>query len=266
MKISGKLLERPYFPPLLDEIVGLHKHGNGIALVHGGGVQINKRTSEKLNTEPQFDKITGLRCTDLETMKIVVEVIEEINRNIVLEFCNLGLKNNVLGFGLESDLFHGKIINKCIGRYGRINVDKSNQVGVIEALKNGKIPIIAPIGKDNLGPLNLNADDAAVCLTELVSRYGFNVSKIVLLSDTDGLYVEGRRIEKICGICNLYLNELSENGIVTQGMKEKIYACMLAIEMDLSTPIIIANGTKENAIQNALDKNPYGTTITPPTK
>ncbi len=54
---------------------------------------------------------------------------------------------------------------------------------VEEALAAGRIPIVTPIA---VGPLNVNADEAATALAA-----GLGADRIVFVSDVPGVYVEG---------------------------------------------------------------------------
>ncbi len=235
----------------LAELKRNRKHGAGnIVLVHGGGVQIDERVRSELKREPEFDEKTGLRITDWETMRIVADVINGINRDLVGKISALGV--DAEGFDLRSNVFLGKAEGGKIGRYGRITMTYA--AGVMEAVLEGKLAVVAPIGKDNEGALNLNADDAAVAMAAALG-----LKEILLITNVDGIYVEGKRLTKICGFCSPHLDALMANGYVGKGMKEKVYACSLAVAQGIS--VKIADGKVENAIAHALDGNAHGTTV-----
>ena len=249
VKASGKTLN----PRIMGEIASIRLRGRNVVLVHGGGVQIDERVRSHLKCEPQFDSETGLRLTDEKTMRIVAEVLNRINLETVSTLSGMGI--SARGFSLDNGPFFGNAIGGRIGRYGRITHIESS--GVMESVLEGKLAVIAPLGKDAHGALNLNADDAAVAIAA-----SLGVKEIVMLTSVDGIYVGGRKVEKICGFCSSSLAFLMENPAVGKGMKEKIYACALAAEQGIS--VRIASGMVENAIEFALNGNAHGTTVSPP--
>ena len=79
---------------------------------------------------------------------------------------------------------------------------------VLEALRAGKIPVVAPLA---VGPLNVNADDAAAALA-----LGLGARKLVFLTDVTGLLVDGEVVDSIrAGDANRMLDAGAfEGGIV----------------------------------------------------
>lgn len=237
---------------------------SGVIIVHGGGIQIDERM-RFVGREPKFDEKTGFRITNWETMRIVIDVINKINNDLVSKLTENNLP--AVGFDLTSNVFHGCIIDDKHGRYGYITA--MNASIVIEAVLNKKIAVMAPIGKstkfdnNNIGwnefglngnELNLNGDDAAVAMA---AKLG--IDKILLLSNT-GLIINDKLISQIPGSS---LKKLLENDRIKEqigkGMIEKIHACTLAASLGIST--IIANGMQSDSINNALEGK-YETCIT----
>src|SRR5437763_7367219 len=64
----------------LRSVAVLNRLGIPIVLVHGGGKPIDRAMAEAGLTPK---KVAGRRYTDEATLKIVLRVLEEINRNIV---------------------------------------------------------------------------------------------------------------------------------------------------------------------------------------
>ena len=60
---------------------------------------------------------------------------------------------------------------------------------VLDALRTGKIPVVAPLA---VGPLNVNADDAAAALA-----LGLGARKLVFLTDVPGLLVDDELVDSI---------------------------------------------------------------------
>ena len=72
---------------VLEDIVFLNFMGLRPMLVHGGGPHISERM-KKEGKKVRF--IDGIRITDKQTLKIVIEELEIINKKIVAEFKELG--------------------------------------------------------------------------------------------------------------------------------------------------------------------------------
>lgn len=241
IKVSGKMIR----DHIIDEIGKIKEKGINVILVHGGGVQIDKKVREILKKEPEFDENTGLRLTDEKTLEIVVSVLEEINRDIVRKMVEKGIPAE--GFNIEKKVFEGKALGNKIGRYGRIV--KVNTEEIKRALEKKVLPVVSPIGYDEYGALNLNADDAAVMLA-----HALNLNEIIILSNIDAIKIGNKEINKICRFCSQHLDALMS--IVGKGMKEKIYACYLASKLGIDVKIV--NGDRENTILNALSENGFG--------
>jgi acetylglutamate kinase len=60
---------------------------------------------------------------------------------------------------------------------------------LVEALDQGWIPVVSPLG---VGPLNLNADEAAAALA-----LGLRADRLLLVTETPGLVVEGAFVDRI---------------------------------------------------------------------
>ena len=60
---------------------------------------------------------------------------------------------------------------------------------VLSALRHGRIPVVAPLAK---GPLNVNADEAAVALAA-----GLEAERILFVTDVPGVLVDGDVVSSI---------------------------------------------------------------------
>ena len=150
--------------------IGLLKEiGVSPIIIHGGGPQIGERVKSK-NISTQF--VEGLRVTDKETIKVVEEVLsKDINSEIVESISVSGGKaigvsgndNLVTATKLnveikDSDSNIEKIVDiGFVGQPKKLNKDMLNSF-----IKNGQIPVISPLGKDeNNFTYNINADTVA---------------------------------------------------------------------------------------------------------
>ena len=93
IKCGGRvLLDSVLFNNFIEDIVTLKKLGLTPLLVHGGGLGIKKKL-DKLNIKSKF--IMGLRVTDEKMIKIVEDVMEEFNKEIVSALEKNPVKQNL---------------------------------------------------------------------------------------------------------------------------------------------------------------------------
>ena len=236
-------------------------------VVHGGGPEIS-RSMHKLGKKPKF--IGGLRITDKETMEIVKMVlVGKINTDIVSNVCLHGGK----GIGISGKDNH---LIKAHKRAPEVIVDNSTGnertidlglVGEIENVnpeiidmltENGYIPIVSPIGVDKKGnTLNLNADTVAGDIAGKV-----NAEKLIILTDVPGILEDPNDPETLIKKVKIdEINDLIDNGIVSDGMIPKIETCLNAIENGVHSAHIIDGRIKHSALLEIFTKDGIGTMI-----
>jgi acetylglutamate kinase len=88
---------------------------------------------------------------------------------------------------------------------------------IVAALHAGRVPVVAPIA---VGPLNVNADDAAAALA-----LGLGAKRLVFLTDVAGLYVEGDLVDSI-GVGRA--TQMLDDGAFDGGIVPKLRAATLA--------------------------------------
>ena len=204
--------------PALRETFGkdvtiLRKIGINIVIVHGGGKEITN-IARKLGIETKF--VDGQRYTDEAMVEVVQMVLAgKINKEIV----NLINQNDGDAIGLSGvdnmllraeKIIEGKQDLGFVGRVTSVNVP------FIELLlKNGMMPVIAPvgIGKDGM-VLNINADLAAGTIADALKA-----EKLVYLSDIEGIVINNKRISSITEI---EAKKLIEDGSIFGGMIPKV--------------------------------------------
>ena len=165
------------------DVVLLKLVGMNPVIIHGGGPQIND-SLDVLGKKPSF--VEGIRVTDEETMGIVANVLNEINKEIVLLIKENGGDANSYSNKKKIGIIKAKklqVHRKSIdlGYVGEIvNIDPS----FMKELKDdGIIPIIAPIGVGRDKKIyNINADVVASKFAEVL-----NAEKLVLMTNTKGV-------------------------------------------------------------------------------
>jgi acetylglutamate kinase len=94
------------------------------------------------------------------------------------------------------------------------------------ALAEGRIPVVAPIA---VGPLNVNADEAASALA-----VGLGADRIVFVSDVPGVFVEGALARRIDAV---RAEELLDGGTFDDGIVPKLLAAVRAARFGIRAEI-----------------------------
>lgn len=147
--------------------------GERVVVVHGAGPQITSGL-ERRGIEPSF--VRGRRVTTPDVLRVVTESLLAVNA----ELCEaigpkaVGLRGDAIGLAARRV--------EELGLVGE--PDPSAPRAIVDALDAGRIPVVAPLA---VGPLNVNADEAAAALA-----VGLGASRIVFVSDVPGVLVDGR--------------------------------------------------------------------------
>jgi acetylglutamate kinase len=219
---------------VLEDIVFMSYVGMRPVLVHGGGPYISKRL-EELGKETKF--VNGFRVTDEETIEIVEQELEKVNREIVREIISLGGSAISLN-GKEDRLIevkkHAEIDGQDIGFVGEIT--KINGDVIQKMITSDIIPVISPIGigKDGF-TYNVNADQASA---EIARSLG--ALKLALLTNVYGIFRDPSNPDSVIShITVAEIDELTEKKIITSGMIPKVKACTRALERGVKKVHII---------------------------
>ena len=155
IKYGGSILDDPDIRKnIFEDIVFLSYVGIRTILVHGGGPHISSRIKES-GREAIFHE--GIRVTDSDTLKIVSEELEKLNKMIVAEI--KALKGDVTGLkGQENIVYVEK--RKAATDLGFVGTITSIERKTIEEhLKQGYITVVSPMGVSvEQQPHNVNAD------------------------------------------------------------------------------------------------------------
>ena len=244
--------------------IGLLKEvGINPVIIHGGGPQIGAVLNKK-NIESNF--IEGLRVTSKETIKIIEDVlVKDINKKIVNDINQSGgraesfsgNRNNLIKVKkldmsiTDSDSKIAKIID--LGFVGQpININK----GIIEeSIKKGNIPVISPLGVDEVGnTYNINADTAAGFIAG-----SLKASKLLLLTDVAGILDKDKKLISSLSI-EKAKNIINEKYILG-GMKPKISTCIDAITKGVKQATILDGRISHSIILELFTEHGIGTQI-----
>jgi acetylglutamate kinase len=217
-------------------------------IVHGGGPQIG-RMLEQLGIDCQFRQ--GLRVTDDATMDVVEMVlVGKVNKEIV-NLINLNGGRAVGLSGKDGQTIMARKMEMVIDRkdtppeiidLGKVGEVMDINTGLIKAVQNqGFIPIIAPVGVDEMGETyNINADSVAGAVSSALKA-----KKLILLTDVNG--VRSRSGQVISTLTRREAVDIIESGIAYGGMIPKLKCCLEAIEEGVQKAHII-DGRVENSI------------------
>jgi acetylglutamate kinase len=255
IKYGGSAMKNPELKKsFVEDIVFMNLVGINIIIVHGGGHSINKML-KRLNIEPEFNK--GLRITDEETMEIVEMVLAgKVNKSIVNDIQIQGI--NAIGVcGKDGNLLEAKkkiVDGTDLGFVGEvINVNTNLLKGI---MGNSLIPVIAPIGKDNLGnTYNINADDVASAISKTLYA-----EKLIFLTDVTGVLTDVNDNSTLISEMNINqaLSYIKE-GLITNGMIPKVKCCVEAIQSGVNAVHIIDGRVEHSLLLEIFTSHGIGT-------
>jgi acetylglutamate kinase len=161
-----------------DRILGLREEGHEVIVVHGAGPQI---TDEMKKRGIQVEFVAGRRRTSRAALEVVRESMEQVNAELCAALGELATP--VLGH--ESGLYAVPV--PPLGWVG--DPLPCRPPAILAALRAGNVPVVAPLA---VGPLNVNADDAAAALA-----LGLGARRLVFVTDVPGLYVDDELVDTI---------------------------------------------------------------------
>ena len=159
-------------------VAGIRVPDEPTVVVHGAGAQISEEMARR-RLEPRF--VAGRRVTTPEVLEIVRESFAAVNADV----CAAIGPQAVPLFGDEIGLRARQVLE--LGLVGE--PVPCAPAAVVEALAAGLVPVVAPLA---VGPLNVNADEAAAALA-----VGLGAERLLFLTDVPGVFHEGELLETI---------------------------------------------------------------------
>jgi len=243
--------------------IGLLKEvGVSPIIIHGGGPQIGERLKSK-NISTQF--VEGLRVTDKETIKVVEEVLsKDINSEIVESISASGGK--AIGVSGNDNLVTATKLNVEI-KDSDSNIEKIVDIGFVgqpkklnkdmltNFIKNGQIPVISPLGKDeNNFTYNINADTVAGSIASAL-----NATRLLMLTDVDGVLDEkGKLINEMKAS---QAQKLIKEDIIKGGMIPKVETCLKSVRKGVDGAVIIDGRVSHSILLELFTSKGAGTII-----
>ncbi len=244
--------------------IGLLKEiGVSPVIVHGGGPQIGKKLKSK-NISSKF--LEGLRVTDDKTIKVVEEVLsKDINSEIVNSISSTGGKAIGISGNVGNLISATKLTIKV--KNSDSNIERAIDLGfvgkpinlkseiILNHIKNGEIPVIAPLGIDEKKFIyNINADTAAGFIAGKLKA-----SKLLLLTDVSGILDDNQEL-----ISSLKLSDAKKiisKDFISGGMKPKIKTCINAMEQGVKKSTILDGRIPHSVILELFTEHGIGTQI-----
>lgn len=254
IKVSGAILDKPAArDALAEDIALLHHVGIRVALVHGGGPQLDA-WSERLGVPREV--VAGRRITDAATLELARMVFRgQLNSELVSALAAHGVKAVGLsgGDGMSivgsrrpprtmRDPSTGAETSVDYGFVGDINrVDETVPRLLLE---NGIVPVFCSLVADANGALlNTNADTIASRLAIAIKA-----EKLILCTTVAGLLEDRDDPRRLVSFGDLgTVDELIRQGVVSGGMLPKLAAVKDALQGGVPRVHMI-DGTRPQAL------------------
>lgn len=256
LKLGGAVCLRPETLEALTE--GLAKMlaaGYQPVLVHGGGPQLDKAIQAL--GEPVV-KHKGLRYTSKAAAAIVERELDAIGAALTEALQEAGLPAVHFGTDLRLVSARPKRLpdGYDLGRVGSYDAFDAGLLSRAIANENGTrscIPIITPVGFDDEGPLNVNADEAAAAIASSIKADRlFMATDVPNIRDGGGMPL--RDIDESDAA------ELIIGGAAQGGMVPKLMAALSALQGGVPG-VLVTMPTLESLEAAIADKPPVGTWI-----
>jgi acetylglutamate kinase len=189
--------------------------GVEVVVVHGAGPQISAELG-RLGIPAEF--VEGRRVTSEAALAVVRESLQRVGAEIAAALGPAAVPLMGDEIGLRA---------RRLSELGFVGEPVPSRPAAIEAtLAAGRIPVIAPIA---VGPLNVNADEAAAALA-----IGLEADRIVFVSDVPGVYVAGALAERIE---SEHADRLLAAGAFEGGIVPKLLAAVRAARLGVRAEI-----------------------------
>ena len=248
IKVGGSLLEDANAAKSLFAVIKQLLPTRPVLLVHGGGNKVNTILSELGYSS---GKIDGLRITPKQHLPYVVGALAgTVNKTL----CAWAITEEVTPVGLsllDGNMCTAKQVSADLGHVGEVTKGSNDLLLAINKLKH--LPIISSIAanpKDGL--LNVNADDAAAVIAELVEGQLILLSDVPCVLDANKQPIETLTPDDIA--------RLIAEDVIQEGMAVKVNAAMHAATQ-IGLPVIIASWKTPEKLLGLLAGEAIGTSV-----
>jgi acetylglutamate kinase len=206
----------------LDVVHERRRAGDEVVVVHGAGPQITAAL-EARGLPVRF--VRGRRYTDPATLAIVRASLVAVGAELsaALGPAALHLVGDEIGLQARPLPELGLVGEPVPGRLDAVDA----------ALAEGVVPVVTPIA---VGPLNVNADEAATALAA-----GIGADKVVFVTDVTGVYLEGSVLPLLHAdrAAELLDADAFDGGIVPKLMAA-VRAARLGVAVEIGETAVVA--------------------------
>ena len=203
-------------------ILTLADAGHDVCVVHGAGPQISEEM-ERFGIPVEF--VDGRRVTTVAGLTVVRSSFAAVNRALCAE---LGPRAVGL-FGDEIGL-HALQLPE-LGLVGEPL--PSRPTAVLEVLGSRQIPVVAPLG---VGPLNVNADEAAAALA-----VGLEAERLLFVTDVAGVFRDGVVLRTIAaGEADRLLDDGTFEGGIVPKLRAAVAAARNGVRAEIGETAVVA--------------------------
>lgn len=252
VKIGGSLaIDEAKLLEFTRSVSRLFAEGIQIAVVHGGGKDINENIS-LLSEEPRF--IEGLRVTTPSIMKMVEMTLSgHVNKKLVRLLENAGAPavgiSGVDGKLLEAEKRTGGADLGLVGNIFRANPK------IVQDLWNAEwLPVVSPVSFGSGFAWNVNADTAA---SELA--VALNADKFLLVSDVPGVLDKEKNL--LPELTPAKVEDLISDGTISGGMIPKVRESVKALSRGIREIHILGWKDAETFCKQVNGDLNYGTIL-----
>jgi acetylglutamate kinase len=195
--------------------LGHHAKGDEVVVLHGAGPQITAELRARgLGT--RF--VGGRRYTDAATLAVVRESLVAMGAALSAALGSTAVHLVGDEIGLEAaPLVELGLVGQPV---------PCAPAAVEQALAAGRIPVVTPVA---VGPLNVNADEAAASLAA-----GLGAERLIFVSDVPGVYVDGGVARQLRADA---ADELLAAGAFEGGIVPKLLAAARAARLGIAAEI-----------------------------
>lgn len=210
-----------------NEVQALLDRGDEVCVVHGAGTQISAEMARR-GLEVEF--VDGRRVTSAPALEVVRESLREVNAAVceAIGAAAVGLMGDEVG--LEA------IRIPALGLVG--DPRPSRPAAVVAALEEGRVPVVAPLAR---GPLNVNADEAAVALAA-----GLGAERLRFVTDVPGLMLDDTLVLRIdADEADRLLRESAQlSGGILPKLQAAAHAARLGISAEIGETLVTREGAE----------------------
>jgi acetylglutamate kinase len=204
-----------------DRVLALHAEGHQVCVVHGAGAQITSAMAAR-GLEVTF--VGGRRVTTADGLAVVRDSLAAVNAALCAAVGPLAVGLMGDEIGLEAD---------HVPELGLVGDARPSRPAPVEsALAAGRIPVVAPLAR---GPLNVNADEAAVALAA-----GIEADRVLFVTDVPGLLLDDGVVPRIAAdeADRLLAASRFEGGIVPK-LRAAVRAARLGMRAEIGETVVV---------------------------